>query len=140
MDQNDFKQAGEMWRLWLETLSRLGGSFASAQPGSPPPEAARQVRGAVLNAVSEQVDQFLRSETFLQWMKEWLDRTIAFQKQTHEIMTQMHHATEGVAVQDVTAIMGVLRQMEDRLLDRLDDLNRRVERLEKATCGEGAPS
>jgi len=128
----DFDQAQQLGQLWLETLARLGGTFSCVKPGSPPPEAARQIRGALLGAMAEQTEQFMRSEAFCQGMKESLDAAIHFQKQTQDIMTRMRHATEGVAAQDLTAAMAMLRQMEDRLLDRLDELDSRLQRLERA--------
>ncbi|HUB25702.1 MAG TPA: hypothetical protein VL992_09770 [Tepidisphaeraceae bacterium] len=134
MKNRDFEPMRQAADLWLETLARMGSTFASVPPGSPPPEAARQLRGAMMNAMSEQAEQFMRSDVFLQWMKQSLDRAIDFQKQSRQLLTQMRHGTEGVAVQDMTAIMSLLHQMEDRMLDRLDDLTDRLDRLEKAVA------
>ena len=135
MNYWDPEQMRQMTQLWLDMASKLGGTFANVQPGSPPPDAARQMRGAIFQAMSEQLDQFMRSEAFLEGMKESLNRTIQFQKQTQDVFTRMHHATQGVAVQDISAAMSMLRQMEDRLLDRLDELNGRLQKLEEAHAG-----
>ena len=118
----DFEQAQQMGQFWLEIFSKMGSTFTGAKPGAPPPEAARQIRGAVFKAMTEQLDQFMRSEGFLQGVKSTLDQTMDFQEQYKTAMTQFRHATEGVAAQDINAIMTNLRQLESRVLDRLEDL------------------
>jgi hypothetical protein len=118
----DFEQAQQMGQFWLEMISKMGSTFNGAKPGAPPPEAARQIRGAVFKAMTEQIDQFMRSDVFLQGMKSSLDQTMDFQNQYKTAMTQFRHATEGVAAQDITAVIAHLRQFESRVLDRLEDL------------------
>ena len=118
----DFEQAQQMGQFWFDMISKMGSSFTSTGPGAPPPEAARQIRGTVFKAMAEQLDQYMRSETFLQGMKSTLDQTMDFQEKFKTTLTQMRHATEGVAEQDIAAIMTNLRQFESRVLDRLEDL------------------
>jgi len=132
MNYWDTEQLRQMGQAWLDMLAKLGGTFSTIQPGSPPPEAARQFRGAIFQAMSEQIDQFMRSDAFMEGMKESLQRTVQFQKQSQEVFTRMHHATQSVAVQDIATVMAVMRQTEERLLDRLDDIGTRLERLEQA--------
>jgi hypothetical protein len=79
--------------------------------------------------MSEQVEQFMRSETFLQGMKQSLDTALEFQKQYQTALTEFRHSTQGVATADVNATMMLLRQIESRLIDRLDDLDTSVRQL-----------
>lgn len=118
----DFEQAQQMGQLWLEMISKMGSTFTSAKPGAGPPEAARQIRGAVFKAMTEQLDQFMRSAGFLQGIKSTLDQTMEIQSQYKSAATQFRHATEGVAVQDINAVIARLRELESRVLDRLEDL------------------
>jgi hypothetical protein len=119
----DFEQTQQMGQMWLEMISKMGSTFTSAKPGAAPPEAARQIRGAVFKAMSEQMDQFMRTEGFLQGIKSTLDQTMDIQSQYKNAATQFRHATEGVAVQDINAVMTHLRQFESRVLDQLEDLH-----------------
>jgi hypothetical protein len=125
----DFQQAQQMGQLWLDMCSRMGSMINSVQPGAPPTEAARQLRGAAFKNMAEQAEQFMRSEQFLDAMKQCLDRTLETQKQYQAFMTNLRHATEGVAAQDVQAVMVLMRQMESRVLDRLDDVTHQLDRL-----------
>jgi hypothetical protein len=125
----DFQQAQQMGQLWMEMCAKMGSMMTAAQPGSPPPEAARQVRAAAFKNMTEQAEQFMRSEQFLQGMKLYLDRTLESQKQYQAFMTNLRHATEGVAAQDVQAVMVLMRQMESRVLDRLEEVTNQLNRL-----------
>jgi len=132
MNYWDNEQLRQTSQLWLDMLSKIAAAFTSVQPCTAPSEAARQYRGAIFQAIAEQLDQFMRSDAFLEAMKQSLDRSIQFQKQSQELLTQMHHATQSVAVQDVAAVLSLMRQIEQRMLDRFDDLGSRLDRLENA--------
>jgi len=126
MSNGDFDQMKQFGQLWLEMLSRSGSLFGQMKPGEPPPEAARQFRGAVFKSMADQADQFMRSETFLQAMKQSLDAALNFQKQYQTMLAEFRHSTEGVASTDIDAAMMLLRQMESRVLDRLENLDTRL--------------
>jgi predicted acylesterase/phospholipase RssA len=126
MSNGDFDPMRQFGQIWLEMLSKSGSLFGQLKPGEPPPEAARQFRGAVFKSMADQADQFMRSETFLQSMKQSLDAALNFQKQYQTMLTEFRHSTEGVAASDVDAAMIMLRQMESRVLDRLEDLDARL--------------
>jgi len=126
MSNGDFDQLRQFGQLWLEMLSRSGSLFGQVKPGDAPPEAAKQMRGAVFKSMADQAEQFMRSETFLQGMKQSLDAALNFQKQYQATLTEFRHATEGVASGDIDAAMMMLRQMESRVLDRLEDLDARI--------------
>ncbi|MGD0768782.1 MAG: hypothetical protein ABSB42_11410 [Tepidisphaeraceae bacterium] len=127
MSNGDFDQMKQFGQLWLEMLSRSGSLFGQMKPGEPPPEAARQFRGAVFKSMADQADQFMRSETFLQAMKQSLDAALNFQKQYQTMLTEFRHSTEGVASTDIDAAMTLLRQMESRVLDRLENLDTQLQ-------------
>jgi hypothetical protein len=139
MSNGDFDQMKQFGQLWLEMLSRSGSLFAQVKPGEAPPEAARQLRGAVFKSMADQADQFMRSEPFLQGMKQSLDAALTFHKQYQGMFTELRHSTEGVASTDIDAAMAFLRQMESRVLDRLEDLDNQIkgvaERLDRLESG-----
>lgn len=145
MSNGDFDQMRQFGQMWLEMLSKSGSLFGQLKPGEPPPEAARQLRGAVFKSMADQAEQFMRSETFLQGMKQSLDAALNFQKQYQATMTEFRHSTEGVASADIEAAMMLIRQMESRVLDRLEDVNaqikgigERLDRLELDTEKSGS--
>lgn len=145
MPNGEFDQMKQFGQLWLDMLSRSGSMFDQMKPGEPPTEAARQVRGAVFKSMADQTEQFMRSEAFLQGMKQSLDAALTFQKQYQTMFTEFRHSTEGVASADIDAVMVMLRQMESRVLDRLEDLethlngiSERLDRLETSAQPSGS--
>jgi hypothetical protein len=129
MPNGEFNQFKQFCESWLDILNRSAAIFGSVNPCEPPTEAARQIRSAVFKSMAEQVDKFMRSETFLQGMKQSLDTALEFQKQCQSVLTEVRHSTQGVATADVNATMMMLRQIESRLIDRLDDLDANVRQL-----------
>jgi hypothetical protein len=136
MPEGDFEQMREMYQSWMEMLTRMSGLCAQVKVGDPPTEAARQFRGAFFKTMSDQVEEFLRSEAFLQSIKKSLDSGLKFQKQYQDAMAGFRHATAGVAASDVDAILRTLHQLETRILDRLEDLEARVEKLSVGSNGQ----
>jgi hypothetical protein len=140
MSNGDFDRLKEFCASWLDMLNRSAAIFGSVKPGEPPTEAARQLRGAVFKSMSEQVEQFMRSETFLQGLKQSLDAALEFQKQYQSVLTEFRHSTQGVATADVNATMMLVRQIESRLIDRLDDIESSLrqisQRLDRMECPE----
>ena len=127
----DFQQSQQTGQLWLEMFSNIGSMFTAVQPGSPPNDAARQMRTAAFKQMTEQTEQFMRSEQFLQALKQGMDRTLEAQQQYQAFMTNLRHVTEGVAAQDVHAVMAAMRQTESRVLDRLEEVSSQINRLSK---------
>jgi extradiol dioxygenase family protein len=125
----DYNQANQVAQFWLDLMSRMGSMAASVRPGAAPPEATRQMRSAWMSAMAEQVEQFMRSEQFLTGMKQAMDSSLDMHKQYQALLTTLRHQFQGVATQDVDAIMVMLRHMETRVLEKLDGLEARLERL-----------
>jgi hypothetical protein len=122
----DYNQANQIGQFWLDFFSRMGAMATSVRPGAAPPEASRQMRSAMMNAMAEQFEQFMRSEQFLQAMKQSMDASLDWQKQYQTMLTTMRHQFQGVATQDVDAVMVMLRHMETRVLEKLDAMETRL--------------
>jgi hypothetical protein len=123
------EQVQQMGNLWLETMTKLMSAAVATDATQPPPDAARQLRDASLGAMGEQVDKYMRSPQFLDVMKRSLDAQISFRKQMNQFLTDAHHSVQGVAKADVEALSDSFRQMERRVLDRIETLCERVEKL-----------
>ena len=139
-----FEQAQQLGALWLEMMTKMASAAMTTDPRSPPPDAARHVRDASLGALGQQADKYMRSPQFLSQMKQSLDAQIAFRKQLNEFWTGAHHSVQGVAQQDVQALALSVRQLERRVLDRIetlcDRLERLTERLDAVERASGGPN
>jgi hypothetical protein len=122
-------QAGLFARLWTDFAGKMAMSGLSFTPGAAPPEAARQVRGAMFDGMTKYFDEYMRSPQFLESMKQSLDASMAFRKQFQDFFTQMHHEAQSPAREDIDSVMLTMRHVETRLLDRLDELSARVEEI-----------
>ena len=120
-----------LMELWGEMASRMASAAMSVNPQSAPPEAIKQVRAAVFQAMSQFADQFMRSPEFLQSMKQSFDSGMQFREQLNEILTRMHHEVQGVARQDIDSVLKGVHQLESRLVDRMEDIARQLERISK---------
>src|SRR3954462_13916115 len=80
-----FDAAQTMANIWMDFATKI--STAGLSPESDPPQAAKQVRGAVFDSMTQYSNQFLRSPQFLQMMKQSLDASIAFRKQMNDFLT-----------------------------------------------------
>ena len=135
MSNGDFEQFRQLCEVWLDMAGKMGGLFNQPKIGQPPTEAGRQLRGAVFKTMSEQVEDYLKSETFLEGMKAAMDSGLKFQKQYQGALAEFRHATEGVAATDVDAMIRAVHQVETRILDRLDNIERRLEEMQQRVDG-----
>jgi hypothetical protein len=124
-----FEQVQQLGNLWLETVTKMMSSAIATDATQPPPDAARQLRDASLAAAGQQAEQYLRSPQFLAMMKQSLDAQIAFRKQLNQFLTDAHHSVQGVAKADVEALALSIRQMERRVLNRMETLCDRLDAL-----------
>lgn len=122
-----FESADAFTRMWGDFAMKMMTAGMSAQPGSAPPDAARQMRSAMFKAMGDQCEEFMRSPAFLEMMKQSMDASVSLRTQLNEFLTRMHHETQGVARDDVDTIMLTIRHFESRVLDRLEDLERRMD-------------
>src|ERR1044071_3458099 len=109
-------------KIWTDTFVKMMQSGFTVSPDTMPPELARQIRSGIFQALAQSWDQFLRSPQFLEGTKQWMDSAIAFRKMTNEFLTRARHEGQGTAREDIDSIMLAVRQMETRVLDRVQDL------------------
>ncbi|MDB5291381.1 MAG: hypothetical protein JWL69_2622 [Phycisphaerales bacterium] len=124
-------------RMWMDFATRMMTAGMSFNPFAPPPQAARQARGAYLGAVSEFAEQMMRSPQVLSMMKQAMDASLGVRKQMDEYMTAARHDTQGTASEDIDSLMIDVRHLGTRMGERMDeiedllhDIGRRIERLE----------
>lgn len=137
--EQTFNPSGRLLELWGEMASRMAVAGMTANPQAPPPEAARQLRAAVFQAMSQFAEQYMRTPEFLGAMKQSFDATLQLREQANEMLTRIHHELQGVARKDVDSLLQSVHQGESRVMDRLDDIagqletiNRRLDAIESA--------
>ena len=126
-----FEQAQQMGNLWLELMTKMLSATVTADATQPPPDAARHLRDITLAAMGQQADKYMRSPQFLELMKQSLDAQIAWRKQLNQFFTDAHHSVQGVAKTDVDALSLSIRQMERRVLNRIETLCEKVEEVSR---------
>ena len=117
-------------KFWTDCVARMSGSSFTQSPPQLSEDALQQMRRAFFDAWAHHCDEFLRSPVFLDGMKKALDGALAFREQLNEFMTRALHEAQAPARNDTDSIMLVLRSMEERVLDRLDRLEERVDALD----------
>jgi hypothetical protein len=134
-----------MSQAWMQMVGRMSSAATACSANCDPQEASQHVRNAALTLLTQFTDQFLRSPPFLQIMKQSLDSSVAMRQQLNDVLTQLHHSTQGVARADVDSLMRCVRESERRTLDRLEvvagqleQIAQRLEALEKRASGNGA--
>ncbi|MEP0845550.1 MAG: hypothetical protein HRF50_01870 [Phycisphaerae bacterium] len=115
--------------FWSEMWSKLGAGGAAAP--QPQPEVFERMRKAFFDAMAQQAEQFLRSETFLKAMKQAMDNALGVQQMMNESLRKGLSAAQAPTRADADHVSQLVRDAEERILDRLDALDRRVERLER---------
>jgi hypothetical protein len=137
--QNFTEQGAAFQKIWLESMSRLMQAAFTFSPNTAPPELLREIRNGILKALGETWNEFLRSPQFQEGMKQCMDNAVAFRKVTNDFMSKMHKEMQTPSRDDLDALQLNVRQMETRILDRLEELAKQVEEL-KQRNGEARTS
>jgi len=116
--------------FWSDFMKRM--ASAGAAPPQPSPDAFEQMRKAYLGAMSEHMEQFMRSEAFLSSMKQAMDNALSWQQMMNQTFQQSLSAAQAPAKGDVEHVTMLVRGMEERVLDKLEQLGQRVAKLEKS--------
>ena len=93
MSDNDHSQAtaDPFRQFWGDFFSRVGMSPSAPSPAqtpTPSKEAVQQMQRVFFDALAKYCDDFMRSEQFLQMMKETMDRSLAFKQQVDQFLSQ----------------------------------------------------
>lgn len=79
----------------------------------------------------------MRSPQFLEATKTMMENAITFRKMSADLLTQAQHSVQGVARSDVKDLMQAIHHLETHILDRIEDVSKRLEKLE--TKGNPTP-
>lgn len=124
------EQADAFTNMWADFASKMAGAGFAFRPDAPPPDAARQMRDAMFQAMSKYCEDFMRSPEFLESMKQSLDGAIEFRKQLNDFLTQMHHETQSVSLQDMHGLFQAIEDLQTRVMERMDRIDERLDAME----------
>ena len=142
MSNNHQEQAATdaFTQFWGDVLNRMttaAGPMSGSMP-SPGPEAMKQMQRVFLDAMAKYCDDFMRSEPFLQMMKQTMDRSLAFKQQLDHFLGAAQKGMQAPARADIDDLAGTLLKIEERVLDRLDSLETKVGAMEGGGRKAGA--
>jgi len=120
------EQAAAFQKNWMESMSNLMQTAFAFGPDSAPPEVLRQIRSGIFQALAASWEEFMRSPQFLQGMKQWMENAVTFRKMTNDFMAKARNEMQAPSREDIDTIMLTVRHLENRLLDRMEDLSARV--------------
>ena len=126
-----FDQSKRFLELWTDMATKMASAGLAADPDAAPTDAARQVRSAVFQAMTQQADQFMRSPQFLEFVKQSLDSSSQGREQLNDFFTRLHHEIQGVARQDIDNVLAGVHQLETRVIDRLEEVTNRLDELKR---------
>ena len=129
-ETNSTTAAARLTQMWTDFASKMSAAGMTFSPDAAPTDATRNARAAMLSAMSKQTDEFMRSPEFNSMMKQMLDASMNLQLQSKEFLTQAHHAAQMPARQDVEALLASISHLEERVLQRLDELSARIDAVE----------
>jgi len=121
-----FNPSQKFLEFWADVAAKVAAAGAAGNGSTPPMQAARDVRGAVFDAMSQYADQFMRSPQFLEFARHSLDGSLQFREQANDFLTKLRHELQGVAKQDVESVLAAVHQMERRVMDRLDEIEKKL--------------
>lgn len=116
-------------QLWTEMLGRMSQAGMQAQAATQE-EMGKHVRQAFFDAWAKSCEDFMRSDVFLEGMRKSMEGALAFKQQMDEMVRKAMGESPLPSRDDTESIIMAVRRLEERVLDRLEELSERVEALE----------
>ncbi len=120
-------------KFWADMTGRMAASGVTAPTGAP--DMMAQMRKTFFGAMAEYADDYMRSEQFLSAMKQNMDNALAFKQQINQFLTSTLQSSQMPSRSDTDHIVLLVRGMESRIVEKLDDLSARVDQLEAQRNG-----
>ena len=116
--------------FWQDFTSRMMAAGMPAQPQNPSVEMLNNMRRMFFDSLARHSEEFMKSEQFLQGMKQAMDAGLAWQQTINQSMQKTLSAAQMPTRGDTDHIALLVRGLEDRLLSRIEELSDRVASLE----------
>ncbi len=129
-NNNGATSADPLSQFWTDFFSRMGAPPEAARMSAPSPEASnemlKQMQRVFFDAMAKYCEDYMRSEQFLTMMKQTMDKSLAFKQQLDQFLGQAQKGMQSPARADIDDLAGTLLKIEERVLDRLDALEMKV--------------
>ncbi|MBL8880317.1 MAG: hypothetical protein JNG88_14480 [Phycisphaerales bacterium] len=128
--QNAFPGLDPFMQMWNDFAGRMSAvGMTPPQAGS---DAAQQMRRAFFDSLTQYFDQYMRSDAFLNAMRQSMESGLAMQNMINQQLQKGLNAMQMPSRMDTDHVAMLVRGVEDRLLDRIDELHKRIDRLENS--------
>lgn len=129
---NNNQPADAFAQMWGDFFSRMTTPPAAANPI----EMSKQMQQAFLDALARYCDEFMRSEQFLQMMKQTMDGALAFRRQLDGFLKEAQQSAQAPTRDDVSEAVEAIRGLEERLMQRLEAVEHKVNGIEDRLDGD----
>lgn len=116
--------------FWTDFIAKMGTSGMPAM--QPSPDFTEKMRKAFFESMTKYAEEYMRSDSFLKSMKQSMDHALAWQQGMNQMLQSGLAGAQMPSRADADHVVVLVRGMEDRLMGRLDDLQKRLEKLEKS--------
>lgn len=120
-------------QFWSDVVGKMAGNgfgMPFANNAQTQDAAMKAMRQAFFDAWQQHCEDFMRSDAFLGAMKQSMDSALSFREQFNAFLQKAWQDSQVPTRQDTDTILQVLRGLEERVLDQMSDINRRVHSLE----------
>jgi hypothetical protein len=134
--------AEQFTRFWTDMMAQMGQAASQGaksnghEPAPAYTDAAKSMQRAFFDAMAKYFDDFMRSEQFLEHMKQTMEQSIAMKRMMDDFLIQAQTSLQSPVRGDVEDLAHLMRGIEERLFDRLDRLEEKVAAVEERQGAE----
>lgn len=124
-------------QFWGDFMSRMGvplpNNGSTTPAGNTPAfnETAKHMQRIFFDAMAKYCDEYMRSEQFLNMMKQTMDRSLAMKQQIDQFLSQAQRGMQAPVKGDVDDMASLMRSFEERVLTRLERLEKNAAAVEE---------
>ena len=126
-----FDQVAAFQKIWTDSFANMASVWSQFSPASPPSDEMRKMRGGMLKVLAETWDEYMRTPQFMEMMKASLNGALDLKRMARDGMNRVHEQFENPSKEDIDGVLMAIRNVERRLLDRLEGLDDRVANLDE---------
>ena len=114
--------SGVFAKMWSEFASKLASAGFTMPQDESPVDMAKQMRNTFFSSWTEACDRYMRSEEFLQMMRESMKAAIDLRRQLNEQLGEVHSAMQGASRQDIDRMMQSIEHLDGRVTETYEQL------------------
>jgi hypothetical protein len=124
-------------RFWTDMAAKTPMGVWGTADSDSREQMLRHMRQAFFDSWAKYCEEFLGSEQFLDMMKKSMDGALDFRQKVNDFLTKSMHDAQMPTRTDAESIAHALQSTEQRLTERLEELSRRLDRIEGASRPAG---